>query len=89
MEGILYYQGLYHILEIIWSKFITCYHNNLLAGHYKIKKTNKFIAKKYFASTFGWDVKVYVKDCNIYLTSEVVYHKPYRDLQLILIYIYY
>ena len=31
------------------------------------------------------DVEVYIKDCNICLASKAVCHKPYGDLQLLLV----
>lgn len=70
--------------EIFHSKTISYYYNNLLASYFKIKKTWKLVTRKYFWSTFYWDIKVYIKGCGIYLTLKIVYHKLYRYLYLLL-----
>ena len=48
MEGILEHQGFLYILEIICSEVIYYLYDNLLAGHFRIDKTTKLIAKNYF-----------------------------------------
>lgn len=68
--------------EIICSKFFSQHHNNLLAGHFEINKTRKLVARTYYWPTLCYDVKAYIKGCNIYLTSKAVCHKPYGNLQL-------
>lgn len=79
-EDILHYQNLLYIFENIYSKLITYHHNDLLAGHFKIKETRKLFARKYFTSIFHQNVEAYEKDCNVYLASKVVCHKLYKDL---------
>ena len=77
----LYHQGLSYISEIIRTKFISRHHDDLLAGHFEIKKTQKLVARKYYWPTLRRGVKNYVKGCNIYLALKAVRHKPYGDLQ--------
>ena len=50
-------------------------------GHFVIKKTCKLLAQKYFWPFLRYDVKAYVKVCDVYLTSKAVEHKPYNDFQ--------
>ena len=38
INGVLYYQGLSYIPEIIQTELISIYHDNPLAGHFGIKK---------------------------------------------------
>lgn len=65
---------------MFYSKTISRYHNNLLASYFEIKKIWKLVTRKYFWSTFYWDIKAYIKGCDICLTLKIVYHKSYRDL---------
>lgn len=48
MEGVLYYQGLLYVPEIIWSKIISRHYDDLLVGHFVIYKTRELVARKYF-----------------------------------------
>ena len=34
-------------------------------------------------------METYIKECNVYFASKVVCHRPYRDLLLVLVPIYY
>ena len=56
-----------------------------MAGHFSIKKTCKLLAWKYFWPSLRHDVKAYVKGCDVCLASKAVRHKPYSDLQSLLI----
>ncbi len=78
-----YYQGLPYVPKVIHLELISRHHNNPLTGHFGIKKTQELIARKYHWLTLQQDVEAYVKDCDIWLTSKVVCHKRYRDLQLL------
>lgn len=46
MESILYYQDFSYNPEIVCFKMISCHHNNLLAGYFRIKKTKELVTKK-------------------------------------------
>ena len=81
IEGVLQYRGLPYIPEIIQLELINWHHNNSLAGHFGIDKTQELIARKYYWPTLRWDVEAYVKGCNVCLASKAVRHKPYGDLQ--------
>ena len=62
-------------------ELISQYHNNPLAGHFGINKTQELITRKYYWPTLRQDVKAYVKGCNVCLASKAVWHKPYGNLQ--------
>ena len=81
IEQVLYYQGLPYVPKVIHSELINRHHDDLLAGHFGIKKTRKLVARKYYWPTLRRDVEAYVKGCDVCLTSKAVRHKPYRDLQ--------
>ena len=81
INGVLHYQGLSYVPEIIQTKFISRHHNNPLAGHFVIEKIRELIARKYYWTTLCHDVEDYMKGCNVCLTLKVVRHKPYGDLQ--------
>ena len=47
-DGVLYYQELPFVLEAIWIKIISWYHNDPLAKHFSINKTKNLIGRKYY-----------------------------------------
>ena len=72
--------------KAIWIELIRCYHNNLLVGHFGIKKTCNLLAQKYYWPTFCHNVKAYIKGYNISLVSNAVEHKPHSDFQFLLVF---
>ena len=48
IDGVLHYQGLLYVPEIIQTKFISRHHNNPLTSHFGIKKTRELVALKYY-----------------------------------------
>ena len=44
---------------------ISHHHDNSLDGHFGIKKTRKLLAQKYYCPTLRYDVKAYLKGCNV------------------------
>ena len=48
IDGVLHHQGLHYVLEIIRAELISRHHNDLLAGHFGIKKTRELAAQKYY-----------------------------------------
>ena len=81
VEGVLQYQGLLYVPEIIRSEVISCHHNNLLAGHFGIDKTRELVGQKYYWPSLRRDVESYVQGCDVCLASKAVRHKLYGDLQ--------
>lgn len=67
--------------EIIYIELICWHHDAPLAGYFEIDKIRELVAWKYYGPTLYCDVEVYVKDCDIYLASKVVKHKPYKNQQ--------
>lgn len=57
MEGVLHYQSLLYIPEIICSKIINRHYDDPLASHFGIKMTRKLVARNYFWPTLCWNVK--------------------------------
>ena len=80
VDGVLHYQGLFHIPEMIQTELISRHHDDPLAGYFDIKKTRELIAQKYYWPTLCCDVKNYVRGCNVCLTLKAIQHKPYGDL---------
>ena len=85
VNKIFYYQDLPFVPKAIQTKLIIRQHNNPLAGHFVIKKTRKLLARKYYWPILRHDIEAYVKGYDICLASKAVRHKPYGDLQLLLI----
>ncbi len=72
--------------EIVRTELISRHHDDPLASHFRIeKKTRELIARKYYWSTFHRDVEAYIIGCDICLASKSVRHKPYGDLQFLLV----
>ena len=76
----LHYQDLPYVPEIIQTELISRHHNNLLPGHFGIKKIRELVPQKYYWPTFRRDVKDYIKGCNVCLALKAVQNKPYGDL---------
>ena len=81
VEGVLQYQGLPYVPEIIRSEVISRHHDDPLVGHFGIDKTRELVGRKYYWPSLRKDVKNYVKGCDVCLASKAVRHKPYGDLQ--------
>ncbi len=85
IEQVLHYQGFLYVPKVIRSELISKHHDNSLVGHFGIEKTRLLIARKYYWPTLRRDVEAYVKGCDVCLASKTVRHKPYRDLQSLLV----
>ena len=81
VDRVLHHQGLPYVPEIIWTERISRHHDDLLAGHFRIKKTQELVVQKYYWPTFFHNVETYVKGYDVCLASKAVRHKRYRDLQ--------
>ena len=64
---------------------ISCHYNDPLAGHFGIDKTRELIGRKYYKPSLRRDVKSYVRRCDVCLALKAIWHKPYGDLQSLLI----
>ena len=84
-DRILYHQSLPYVPEIIRTKLISRHYDDLLAGHFGIEKTQELVARKYYWETLRHNVEVYVRGCDVYLASIAIRHKPYRNLQQLLV----
>lgn len=82
-DGVLLKDSLLYVSEIIHTELICCHHDDPLIGHFWVEKTQELISQKYYWPTLCHDVEAYIKDCNVYLASKVVRHKPYGDLQFL------
>ena len=83
VKGVLEYQGLPYVPEIIRSKVISYHHNNLLAEHFGINKRRKLVGRKYYWPSLRKNIETYVRGCNMCLVLKAVRHKPYGDLQFL------
>ena len=81
VDGMLHYQELPFMPEIIRTELISRHHNNLLAGHFGINKTRELIGRKYYWPNLRKDVEAYIKGCDVCLAPKAVRHKPYSNLQ--------
>ena len=81
VEDVLHHQGLPYAPKIIKIELISKYHDDSLAGHFGIEKTQELVARKYYWPTLRRDVKDYVRGCDVCLASKTVCHKLYGDLQ--------
>lgn len=80
MKGVLHYQALLSVPKITCFKIISCHCNDLLAGHFEIKKIKELVNKNYFWPTLCHNIEVYVKSYNIHFALKVVCYKPYGNL---------
>ena len=75
----LHFQALPYIPEIIYKKPIIQYYNNSLMSKFKIKKTTELVAPKYNQSTFYYNVKIYIKCCQVCFVSKKAKDKLYGN----------
>ena len=85
IDEIFYHQGLPFMTKAIQTELISRHHGNLLADHFSIKETCKLLAQKYYWPIFRYNVEAYAKSCDVCLASKTIRHKPYSDLQLLLV----
>ena len=88
VEEVLQYQRLPYVPEIIRSEVISRHHNDLLAGYFGIDKTRELVRRKYYWPSRRKDVENYVRGYDVCLTSKAIHHKPYGDLQSLLVLTY-
>ena len=60
VKGVLQYQELSYVPEIIRSEVISCYHNDLLVGHCGIDKTRELVGWKYYWPSLQKDIESYI-----------------------------
>ena len=72
IERVLQYGGLPYTSENIELELISQHHNNFLASHFGIDKTQKLITKKYYWPTLCRNVEAYVKGCDVCLAFKAV-----------------
>ena len=85
VEGVLHYQDLPYLPEIIKTEIISKHHDNLLVDHFGIKKTWGLVAQKYYCPTLRVNIETYMKGCDVCVAFKAVKHKLYGDLQLLLV----
>ena len=83
VEGVLQYQRLLYVPEIIRSKVISHYHNVFLVGYFGIDKTKELVGREHYWSGLRRDVENYVRRYDVFLASKTVKHKLYGDLQFL------
>ena len=83
IDRVLYHEDLLYLPEIIRTEIISRYHNDLLASYFRVKKTMELVAEKYYWPTPRAEMEVYVKRCDVYITSKAIKNKPCGDLQLL------
>lgn len=56
------------------------HHNDLVVDHFGIDKTRELVTQKYYLSSFQYNVKAYIKACDIHLAANAIKHKSNDDL---------
>lgn len=64
-EEVLYYDDKPYIPETLRTLIMARHHDDRLAGHFGIEKTQKFIIRKFHWDTLKVDVEKYVNGCDI------------------------
>ena len=85
VDRVLHHQGLPFVPEAIRTELISRHHDDPLARYFGIDKTRELVGRKYYWPSLKRDVESYVRGCDVYLASKAVCHKPYGDLQSLLV----
>ncbi len=85
IEEVLHHQGPPYVPEMVRTELISRHHDDPLAGHFRIDKTQELITQKSYWPTLCHNVEAYVTGYDVCLTSKLVRHKPYGNLQFLLI----
>ena len=85
VDRVLHYQRLPFVPKAIRIELINQYQDDPLAEYFRINKTRELVGRKYHWPSLRKDVKSYIRGYDVYLASKAVRHKPYRDLQSLLI----
>lgn len=80
IERLLYWESLAFLPYILNIEIICKHHNSLLACYFGIKMTQELIAQKYYWLSLRQNIETYVKACNLYLASEAIRYKTYKNL---------
>ena len=81
IDGVLHHQGLPFVPEVIRTELISQHYDDALVGHFGIDKTKDLVSQKYYWPNLWRDIEAYVKGCYICLSSKIVRHKSYGNLQ--------
>ena len=85
VDGVLHHQRLPLVPEVIQTELISRHHYNPLIRHFGINKTRELVGRKYYWTSLKRDVESYVQGYDDCLTLKAVCHKPYGELQSLLI----
>lgn len=75
----LYNQNFHYISKIIYFKIINWHYNNFFVDYFKANKIIKLISQKYYQLSLRKNVKVYIKDYDVYLIFKIDKYKPYGN----------
>lgn len=81
VNGALFYDNKPYIPLTLRTELMASHHDDPLAGHFGIEKTQELIARKYHWDTLKEDVEQYVRKCDICMRAKSARHKPYGSLQ--------
>ena len=81
IDGVLHRNDLPYLPEIIRTKIISRHYDDALVSHFGVEKSRELVARKYYWPTLRADIEVYVKGCDVYITSKAIRYKPYGDLR--------
>lgn len=85
IDRVLHFHSFSYIPEVIWTELLSQHYNNPLVGHFRVNKTRELIARKYYWPNFCHDIEEYDQGCDVCLALKTVRHKPYGDLQSLLL----
>ena len=83
VNGILHYEVLSYMVEIVCSKLTNKHYDDPFAGNFGVDKTRELIGQKYYWPSLKKDVKSYMRGYYVCLASNAVRHKLYSDLQFL------
>jgi transposase InsO family protein len=82
-EGLLRYNGRAYVPaeESVRKELLRRHHDDGMAGHLGVKKTQGLLERKFYWPGLPLDVKRYVKTCGVCQRNKAPRHRPYGELQ--------
>ena len=76
-EKFLLYDNLIYVPCNLRTRVLELHHDSITAGHFGVNKTIELISRNFWWPKFSYDVKKFIKSCEVCSKAKIPRHKPY------------